>query len=718
MLKKLIVFLLFASMPVDAVDIGSDTSPTRFNGQQMLNNGDRIAGFAWLAGGFAFNGRTVTGIFDSVFPVLGPVNLNYGTLNLNQDLHLNDVTEINNWGNITGNFHILDLPAMYNCFPLDPTSIDACTVSFQSNLSHGAQVNSVSISFDNAYVASGTNVSAGNEVFVDAIVNNALLVNRASAAFTANVQGVDWHPTKYWIAVAMLVSGAANNLFNYSFTTPNGPLTQLSSASLGGGGANAGNAVAWHTSGLWLAVGRNSANGSPKVSIFPVNSGTGVIGAVASSDSTTNNQCFSVAFNTAGTFLAAGTATGGGGANNNQLRVYSFNSGTGAIALVASVALGAQVNGVAWGQTSSSSSYIAVGVNFVAAAPVSNHGLLIYKFNGVSTLTQVAFGVTSVNVNEVSWSSASNCLAAGLASSTVQVFNFDPTSNTLSTQDSVGLSGSALSVSYSPNGQFLASGDAANNVSLSQVDQFFIDLTIVTFNNLFLRFNHNSTLNTPRIAFSGNSVLDGRDNVISFSPTFTLFVEPSSSLLIKNITIQGLSQGQLLVDNSSTVSFQDVLLVLDSDYTFSSGRFEILKNLEIAGSGHSFIYSTTVTSLIRSFLPSAATLVTSSTFACNPGFNGTLTIDPGVTFQYSSTNTTGIQFEGANAQWIFNSATFITNNTLQLTVGRLVFDGKTFLQGAGSLIIGDGFNAADDLTVEIKPAANVIVSNTLIYRNI
>ena len=34
------------------VDIGSDTAVNRFNTQQTLNNGDRIAGFAALQGGF------------------------------------------------------------------------------------------------------------------------------------------------------------------------------------------------------------------------------------------------------------------------------------------------------------------------------------------------------------------------------------------------------------------------------------------------------------------------------------------------------------------------------------------------------------------------------------------------------------------------------------------------------------------------------------------
>ncbi len=62
-----------------AADIGSDTAVTRFNTQQLVADGDRIAGFAALAGGFLMEGITVVATYDSFFPVAGVLDFNFGT---------------------------------------------------------------------------------------------------------------------------------------------------------------------------------------------------------------------------------------------------------------------------------------------------------------------------------------------------------------------------------------------------------------------------------------------------------------------------------------------------------------------------------------------------------------------------------------------------------------------------------------------------------------
>lgn len=713
-IKKLILFSLFASIAIDAVNIGSDTAVTRFNGQQTVNDGDTIAGFAWLAGGFALFLPTTTGTFNSVFPVSGSINMNHGTLNLLEDLHLNNVTSFASWGNIVGNFHILDMPASLNCFPSSDVPVtNECFAANLSQITEVGNIEGVAVSFDSIFVASAS--AAANALIINQIVGATTLVHVTSTALINGGSGCSWHPTNDWILVVQNNGGGANTISNFSFTRPAGPLALLS-------GVNTGqnvHAVDWHPSGNWLAIGQTPGGGAPLVETYPVN-GAGTIGALAGSDATSGNVCNSVAFNTAGTFLVAGTASGGG---NAELRVYSFNSGTGAIALVASVVLGTAVDSVAWGRTAAASSYIGVAVLNIAGPPINNNGFLVYQFDSVgNTLTQVAAGINGRQGFSTSWNPVTNCVSVGLqhtASFQIGTFSFDPPSNTLTLQATALSNGSVFDMDYSPSGQFLLAGNEANQTSLFSAGIFLIDTTTVTLNNLYLRLNNNATFNQPSLLFTGNSVLDGRNNIMSMAPTFTLYVEPGASLLIKNITLQGLGPGQLVVDSSSTISFQDVTLVLDDNYTFSSGRFEILRNLEIAGVGTSFIYSSTSSSIIRSIAPSAPTTVTTFTQACAPGYNGTLTIDPGVTFQYTSTNATNlIQLEGVDAQWIFNSATLFLSSDLQLTKGRLVFSGKSFLQGTGSLIFGDGISAANDLTVEIRPAANLVVSTKLINRNI
>lgn len=103
------LFVFFYTPLCIAITIGSDTSVNRFNTQQTLNTGDRVAGFAWLVGGFMLNDSTVTATFDSFFGVSGNVNFRGGTLRLNRDLVLDNITTISTLGGIDGRNFMLDL---------------------------------------------------------------------------------------------------------------------------------------------------------------------------------------------------------------------------------------------------------------------------------------------------------------------------------------------------------------------------------------------------------------------------------------------------------------------------------------------------------------------------------------------------------------------------------------------------------------------------------
>lgn len=129
---RIILFLcIVMKTNIKCVNIGSDTTPTRFNTQQTLNNGDRIAGFAALAGGFALASSSVTGIFDSFFAVSGPIALNEGTLALFQDLIFHNNTSINSLGNMYGNSHVLNFSNM-NSIPNPTGSLNAGCFTFSN----------------------------------------------------------------------------------------------------------------------------------------------------------------------------------------------------------------------------------------------------------------------------------------------------------------------------------------------------------------------------------------------------------------------------------------------------------------------------------------------------------------------------------------------------------------------------------------------------------
>ncbi len=122
-LQKVLLLLSFCSYtPLFASTIGSDTMVTLFNTQQTVNNGVRIASFAALAAGFSLLDNSVIGSFDSSFAVQGEVALSGGTLILESDLILQNISQIISFGNIVGNNHVLSLSKNISLVPTTSSS--------------------------------------------------------------------------------------------------------------------------------------------------------------------------------------------------------------------------------------------------------------------------------------------------------------------------------------------------------------------------------------------------------------------------------------------------------------------------------------------------------------------------------------------------------------------------------------------------------------------
>jgi len=70
---------------------------------------NRIASFGRVENGFSLSTAATSLIFDSVFPVSGPIALNGGTLILTSDLIFTNPALLLSWGNVTGNNHTISL---------------------------------------------------------------------------------------------------------------------------------------------------------------------------------------------------------------------------------------------------------------------------------------------------------------------------------------------------------------------------------------------------------------------------------------------------------------------------------------------------------------------------------------------------------------------------------------------------------------------------------
>lgn len=118
------ILFLATNQNIKTITIGSDSSVDRFVAQQTLNDGDSVAFFAALEGGFKLYDSGTTATFGSTFEVSGSVDLNAGTLNLSEDLVFADQTTITNLGNINGNNHSLEISPSVKLLTTETSSKD------------------------------------------------------------------------------------------------------------------------------------------------------------------------------------------------------------------------------------------------------------------------------------------------------------------------------------------------------------------------------------------------------------------------------------------------------------------------------------------------------------------------------------------------------------------------------------------------------------------
>ena len=254
--------------------------------------------------------------------------------------------------------------------------------------------------------------------------------------------------------------------------------------------------------------------------------------------------------------------------------------------------------------------------------------------------------------------------------------------NTTSIQNLGNIVGGGHVMSLAPNMSFLPENGTQNSFELG---------------NLELILTSNITLQDCTVTFTGNSVLNGQGHCLNLASTSSLLVGENSSLLIKNIIIKGLNDQRMQgTDSTSTFLFKNVELVLDGDFTFQNGHFDVLKELKIAGKDHTFTYLSDQVSTVS---------------AC-----GSLILDHGITFSYAPSIAADnlLQFSDNTAHLKLQSATVhaATSAGLILQKGLLLVDGLSFFSSESTLpsegiTLGDGTTASNNFEIDIFAAAHL-----------
>lgn len=170
--------------------------------------------------------------------------------------------------------------------------------------------------------------------------------------------------------------------------------------------------------------------------------------------------------------------------------------------------------------------------------------------------------------------------------------------------------------------------------------------------------------------FSGKATINGNGNTIFLEGNGRIVVEPRSSLLLKNVSVQNVADHNICcMDNYATISLHDSSWYHSNDFTFTVGKLAIIDRFALRGARR-FIYRSGAHSCIYN--------------------HGTMLFDKGMTFSYDPlviASPSLCMLEGSLAELcLHNASLHATTTGLHLTKGKVSFSGEC---GLSSQVIID-----------------------------
>jgi hypothetical protein len=695
----LMQFLFFVTTALYSLAVGSNTTPSR-QGFTIFPSGatdNAMIGFASFENGFKITDNGTSCSFDGLLPVSGPIDFNGGNLYLMESLIFSNTTQINTMGNIYGNGKTIKLGASIP--ELRSTSTDLM-VMFASYYT-GAQVNSVDYAQSSSYVVAVSSANAGGSEVRLLYFDGATFTLTASVEYGRTVNACRWQAGTNNFAIGT-TNVIGSELIIFSYKPWNGSFSVAASFTLSS--VKDVNAVAFSPGGNYLLTGRNPAGGlgtSNQLFMHAVSSTGSATQALSQALPGGTVQKVSInamSWSPGGNYIAIGTNPSG---VLSDFFIYHWSGTT----LTATIQLktGFTVRGVDW---SPSGTFIAV-----AFTGSTTQNVMIYTHNisnGTLTPKTSAHINQSTDVLAVAWTSDGNELGVGTSTVGASVgafrkYSFDKTATTLSLIKSYSFAASVNALQALPyNNNYILGID--NSVYIL-TERFANGLTL-TFDNLTMQLSNDLTWRAP-IGIKGRCAIIGNNHTIDFDLTGTMIVLPQASLYLKDITLRNFGGTQLrCLDNTATISLDNVRFIFNSPYFFDAGTLNITNNFEISGT-NPFIYRSTASSII--YARSSWNFDVLSTLSYAPRSN----------------NRQGIQLFDQSSTLAFNNATlYMTTTGLILTKGQLLLDGEVTISSdaistAQGFMWGDGISSQNDLSVRMMPHARIdLKSGFIVNRNI
>jgi len=636
--KILFVLFVCSQQCIFGSIIGSNFSVSRQNQAAFpaADSDNQMLGFAHFENGFYYEDYLTSCTFDSLFHVSDCANLNGGVWYLQQDVILDSQANLFNPGKISGNFHSMEFVATDSVVTI-PSACQPFSFKKLSSVSLGFRPIAADWSFDSSYVGVGNFLTSGQEIRIYHF-NGTSLSSTPTVGLEVGKRTISlrWHPTDRFFVVGFF-SGAGNDVQVYKHNVSNGTIEAIDGAELSGHVY----AVAWHPSGNYLVAG--STNSTKKVAVYAFDKNAGTLTEIDSINLSSNRYPLysALSFSPDGKYLAVGTIRSG----NRAFEVLKFDGSS--LTSDVAVDLGNHCYTVDWHPTSS---LISVGI----AGSSQTHK--IYEHNrDTSTLTEKISARTNENrlVFTTHWHKNGKYFMYGNfngSSSQSKIFLYNSNDCTVKKLTEKNVGNTLTDNRWAPDRKHLSSAA----YSTQNLDVFVLDDGIVEFENLALILNSPVELGTDW-KFSGESILNLQGSTINLGD-YSLQVAPHSCLEIDCAKIVGLKQSNLsCLYEDSSIKLKNCTLIIESDFTFSTGSLIFQDDVTISGSV-SLNYTTGQESIINA--------------------HTRVLFDGGITFNYFPhvASKTLISLTDKTSFLCFDGSSLVSSRTgLLLTNGNLIF---------------------------------------------
>lgn len=757
-----------------AVVIGSESAVSIISTSTVFPAADTdntMLSFGWFQGGFTFEDLNTSCTFNSVFPVSGTIDMNGGTLYLEQDMVLQNITQLSGLGNIIGNNHILTLCESVTSFPSDLKIIKDLTIK-------GAN----GVSLTSTMTVQGTCRIIGSNNFLD-LNGGGVIVDHDSSLELQNtiIKGVKNNNIGCVDDTASITLNNTEIELIGDVHFENGVINIINTSRIFGG------YTFWYDSALpcyidresnllicqnvTLKIGKKTPAGLSQLSFYNESSVIScsdcILQATANGIELTKGriQLYNNTIITAeSTDTTHGIILGDGVSEENDIKLElkggcqsTFASG----ALVYN-----NVNGTKFTSDSSNSYFIRKidSVFHMATTCTYPTSTLEFEFDGIhipeTTLAPDAklyynntrviipgYGDGTFNarregiypfildkddsiylangyfVGGVNIIGDGNIIAGSGSIAGPLVFNDSNAELTLNLVGTVlypiMLNGGKLSlqnnIGINSSNCFSSSGIIdLNNYTLtyqlaSSTPSNFFDVPLTwSGNNGSISFSHDMSL-TATWTIQGMCTINGNGNTFSLDTNGKLLVNSNSELTLRNMRIHVVEMNDIeCLDNTGKIILDNVYWIQDEDYTFDKGSLEIKNDVTMTGPFHTFSYKSTQTSFIH--------------------YNSVLSFDSNLTFSYAPTNGDQalLAFDDYSSVLYLKGTTLYLNPGLHLTSGKLEISKSPTIyaydseleRGAGGLTLGNSTSGQDMILKYVDNSILTIALGSLNYKNI